>query len=120
MQGLFKNDLEAESAKLEKMSRRVAPPPLAAANVNATAVVHDATTQAPSALIDQLKTMIRQVVRDASKVTAQDVAALLGQTEGTLQRRVDVTPAVFKCLNQLTFDFLFILCNFCFQTLFQT
>lgn len=55
--------------------------------------------------------MIRQVIHDVAKVTAQDVATLLSHTEGTLQRRVDVTPGVSKCLQQLTFEFLFILCN---------
>ncbi len=110
---LFKNDLEVESAKLEKMPRRLPLPsstPLAATSAKLP-VVHDATTQAPSMLIGQLKTMIRQVVRDVAKVTAQDVATLLSHTEGTLQRRVDVTPGVSKCLQQLTFEFLFILCN---------
>jgi len=103
--------LEVELAKLDKnVSRRVITPPTTV-NDNLP-VVHDPTTLAPSLLIERLKTLIRQVIRDASKVTGQDVAELLVNTEGTLQRRVDVTPAVSKCLQQLTFDFLFILCKY--------
>ncbi|KAI9565452.1 hypothetical protein GHT06_009244 [Daphnia sinensis] len=107
---LFKNDLEVELAKLDKScARRVPGSPTAS---DKPQVVHDPTTQAPSFLIDRLKTLIRQVIRDASKVSEQDLIDLLSNCEGTLHRRVDVTPIVSKCLQQLTFDLLFIVCVF--------
>uniref|UniRef100_A0A0P5J8S4 Codanin-1 n=1 Tax=Daphnia magna TaxID=35525 RepID=A0A0P5J8S4_9CRUS len=109
---LFKNDLEVELAKLDKScARRVTTPGCPTAS-DKPQVVHDSTTQAPSFLIDRLKTLIRQVIRDASKVTEQDLTDLLSNSEGTLHRRVDVTPIVSKCLQQLTFDLLFIVCVF--------
>jgi hypothetical protein len=105
---LFKNDLEVELAKLDKnVNRRLTNTVTVNDNLP---VVHDSATLAPSFLIERLKTLIRQVIRDASKVTGQEVAELLASTDGTLHRRVDVTPLVSKCLQQLTFDFLFILC----------
>ena len=110
--GLFKNDLEIELAKLDKNVNRRLTLSASVINDNHSLVVHDPTTLAPSFLIERLKTLIRQVIRDAAKVTGRDVAELLSNTEGTLQRRVDVTPAVSKCLQQLTFDFLFILCKY--------
>ena len=103
--------MEIELTKLEKnASRRLTSPSISAVNDNLP-VVHDPTTLAPSFLIERLTNMIRQIIQDVAKVTGQDVAELLANTEGTLQRRVDVTPAVSKCLQQLTFDFLFILCE---------
>lgn len=106
--GLFKNDLVVELAKLEKIPPQITP---VATTIVKPSVVHDPNTLAPSILIDQLKTSIRQVIRDASKVTDKDLTNLLSQVEGTLLRRIDVIPAVFKCLQQLTFDFLFIMCK---------
>lgn len=98
-------------AKLDKScARRVTTPGCPTAS-DKPQVVHDSTTQAPSFLIDRLKTLIRQVIRDASKVTEQDLTDLLSDSEGTLHRRVDVTPIVSKCLQQLTFDLLFIVCK---------
>lgn len=108
--GLFKNDLEVELAKLDKnVNRRLTSTVTVNDNLP---VVHDPATFAPSFLIERLKTLIRQVIRDACKVTGQEVAELLASTDGTLRRRVDVTPLVSKCLQQLTFDFLFILCKY--------
>ena len=105
--------MEIELAKLDKNVNRRLTTTSSVSTVNDNLpVAHDPTTLAPSFLIEKLKTLIRQVIRDAAKVTGQDVAELLANTEGTLQRRVDVTPAVSKCLQQLTFDFLFILCKY--------
>lgn len=108
--GLFKSDLEAEWIKLKKATKRNESAEVAAVKPPRPPV-HDDNTWPPSVLADQLKALIRQIVRDETNVSRQDVAELLSRTEGSLLRRVDVMPAIFKCLQQLTFDFLFILCK---------
>lgn len=101
----------AEWTKLDKgLSHQKAPLPSGQPVLELPAV-HDGTTLSPSTLVEQLKKAIREVIRDASTVTEEDVKAMLERSEGTLRCRKDVTPAVFKCLQQLTFDFVFIVCK---------
>lgn len=115
--GLFKNDLLVEWVKVDKGQPQRGATSLFDPCVPSgpeLAEMHDAATWAPSQLIDQFKKYIRQVIRDVSKLTKEDAKVLLLQAEGTLQRRKDVTPAVSKCFQQLSFDLLFILCT-CFN-----
>lgn len=108
--GLFRDDLLAEWTKLEKGATLTTTYPSQPTTMGLPAV-HDSTTWPPSRLIDHLKLSIRHIIRDSSKLANQDITDLLQLTQRTLQNRKDVTPVVFKCIQHLTFDFLFILCN---------
>ena len=79
------------------------------------ATVHDASTWSPSFLIDHLKKQVREIIEDDEGLTSADLNDLLNRCDGTLHRRLDLTPVVFKCLQQLTLDLIFVLCKkFCF------
>ena len=109
---LFKNDLVAEWNKLDKSSQR----PAAADSGNSAAAAgvslteHNGNTWPASLLIERLKTLIGNTIRDpASQLGGVDaVVDVLQRCRGTLLGRCDVTAAAFKCLLQLSFDFVFI------------
>jgi len=81
--------------------------------LSSPATVHDASTWPPSFLIDHLKKQVREIIQDdeGSGLTSADLNDLLNHCDGTLHRRLDLTPVVFKCLQQLTLDLIFVLCK---------
>lgn len=110
-EALFKNDLAAEWNKLDKSAQRSAP----VDNGNFDPAVglgdHNENTWPASLLIERLKTLITAIIRDPAQLSAADVLDMLRRSEQTLLARCDVTASAFKCLLQLSFDFVFILCT---------
>ncbi len=106
--GLFKTDLAADWSKRENGLGRAAPPPPEAA---VSLARHDAATLPPSTLLDQMKRLIRDTVSDAAPLTPADVTGAAERLTLSLERRCDVTPVAFRCLHQLSFDFLFVACE---------
>lgn len=75
--------------------------------------MHDAVgTWSPSFLIDHLKSRVREIIQDEVKMDSGDMMQLISECDATLHRRMDLMPVIFKCVHQLTFDLLFVLCKF--------
>lgn len=108
--GLFKNDLAAEWNKLDKNTQRSAQVDNSNFDPAVSLADHNGKTWPASQLIERLKTLIGNIIRDPAKLSADQVVDMLGRSEETLLNRYDVTAAAFKCLLQLTFDFVFIIC----------
>lgn len=72
---------------------------------------HDTSTLPPSVLINRIKKFILDTVRDVTKLTRSDLMDTVTYLHNSFERRFDVTPVSFKCLIQLTFEWILITCN---------
>lgn len=101
-----------EADKLDKASAKRSAAAADSLTLSSPATVHDASTWSPSFLIDHLKKQVREIIQDeGSGLGSTDLNNLLSRCDATLHRRLDLTPVVFKCIQQLALDLIFVLCK---------
>ena len=62
-------------------------------------------------LLDHVKKLICDIMHDDTKLTSADVMDVCVRLTDCLERRCDVTPLFSRCVQQLSYDFLFTTCT---------